>query len=74
MDSSGSGYGRVVSFSEHVINFSETSFYELTDNKQKFRPVSGLCFLKQKWAEAIIPTKLRRPITKSLFSVLSPQL
>jgi hypothetical protein len=45
MDSSGSGYGWVVSFSEHVIKFSETSFYELTDNKQDFRPVSGL-FLK----------------------------
>jgi len=34
MDSSGSGYGRVMSFSEYVINFSETSFYELTDNEQ----------------------------------------
>jgi hypothetical protein len=40
----------------------------MTDKKQKFRSVSGLCCLKQKGAEAMISIKLRRTIAKCLFS------
>ena len=40
----------------------------MAHNKQKFRPVSALCCLKQKGAEAIISIKLGRPIAKCLFS------